>query len=224
MAAPMEIDTSPHSLSDFKALTVKQLRSWLKNENASIEGNKSSLVSRSFALFTSKSACEVKPKGNSSGTVSVQGDVIGSTFADLMVYAGDVEWRNDLRTLSNTNFHQIYEYLVVQTKKYGNTTMKGTAYKKERAYGFFKEGHVNDVKVAHRTDGMVFVRAKVVASMRKLRYSVITVFNANGDVKYAACDCPVGIGIGAEGKCNHAGGLLFYIEDLYFKAKPVGCA
>ncbi|KAK6175764.1 hypothetical protein SNE40_014157 [Patella caerulea] len=64
--------------------------------------------------------------------------------------------------------------------------------------------------------------------MKKVKYNVVTVFFANGDVKYAACDCPVGIGINAEGKCNHAGGLLFCVEDFCQKgfheeSEPLTC-
>ncbi|WAR06438.1 hypothetical protein MAR_021807 [Mya arenaria] len=135
-------------------------------------------------------------------------------FSDLFVLADTSEWLSDLRHLPIHNFHQLYEYQVQKkNSKYGAILLKGTNYKRERAYQFHNENHISDMKIAKNKD-VTLVKCKVIASMKKCRYKVVVVFSEIGDVMYAACECPAGLGLHGAGKCNHIGGLLFRVEEF----------
>ncbi|KAH3698340.1 hypothetical protein DPMN_085859 [Dreissena polymorpha] len=77
-----------------------------------------------------------------------------------------------MRLIQNVNFHQLYQYLVERTKKYCEHTMKGTVFKQERAYVFYKERHISDIKVTANKN-LTLVRAKVIAYMEKIKYKVV---------------------------------------------------
>ena len=46
-------------------------------------------------------------------------------------------WSTDLRQLPELNFIQLYDYLVVSTRKYRHIVLKGTNFKKLKSYHFF---------------------------------------------------------------------------------------
>ena len=46
-------------------------------------------------------------------------------------------WSTDLRQLPELNFIQLYDYLVVSTRKYRHIVLKGTNYKKLKSFQFF---------------------------------------------------------------------------------------
>ena len=48
-------------------------------------------------------------------------------------------WSRDLRQLPELNFIELYDYLVVSTRKYRHI-LKGTNYKKLKSYQFFSKG------------------------------------------------------------------------------------
>ena len=56
-------------------------------------------------------------------------------------------WSSDLRHLPEMNFIQLYDYLVVSTRKYRHIVLKGTHYKKLKSYQFFFEGNVKKLEV-----------------------------------------------------------------------------
>ena len=55
-------------------------------------------------------------------------------------------WSTDLRQLPELNFIQLYDYLVVSTRKYRHIVLKGTDYKKLKSYQFFFEGNLKGSK------------------------------------------------------------------------------
>jgi uncharacterized FAD-dependent dehydrogenase len=69
--------------------------------------------------------------------------------------------------------------------------MKGVSYKKMKSYQFFQEGHIKSYEIAHGY-GNVWVKSKVMASMKHELYRVIIVCKDNGDISYCACECPAG--------------------------------
>ncbi|WAR00121.1 hypothetical protein MAR_024493 [Mya arenaria] len=197
-------------------LTCKQLKELLRTHDESVSASKASLVSRLFAVI-SKERQKTKP-----GSENVDDCLVGKVdinipencaFSDLIVLADTSEWSSDLRHLPIHNFHQLYEYLVQETSKYGAIVLKGTNYKRERAYQFHNENHISDMKIAKNKD-VTLAKCKVIASMKKCRYKVVVVFSEIGDVMYAACECPAGLGLHGAGKCNHIGGLLFRVEEF----------
>lgn len=51
--------------------------------------------------------------------------------------------------------------------------------------------------------------------MKRSLYKVILALtNSSGDVCFAVCTCPAGLGIGGFGNWNHVGGILFRLEDF----------
>lgn len=122
-------------------------------------------------------------------------------------------WSTDLRNLPEMNFVQLYDYLVVSTRKYRHIVLKGTNYKKLKSYQFFFEGNVKKLECKNH-DNKRYVRANVLPSMKKTPYRVVIEFSPTCDVLRAACTCPAGLGLQGKGKCNHVGGVLFAIEDF----------
>ena len=68
----------------------------------------------------------------------------------------------------------------------------------------------------------------VLPSMKKTPYRVVIEFTPQCDILRAASTCPAGLGSQGKGKCNHAGGVLFALEDftrrgLQKHPKPLSC-
>ena len=122
-------------------------------------------------------------------------------------------WSTDLRQLPEMNFIQLYDYLVVSTRKYRHIVLKGTHYKKLKSYQFFFEGNVKKLE-SKVFDNKTYVKANVLPSMKKTPYRVVVELSPTCDVLRAACTCPAGLGLHGKGKCNHTGGVLFAIEDF----------
>ena len=59
-------------------------------------------------------------------------------FNQLNLTAKGRQWETDLRLFPPINFHQLYEYLVVRTKKYGDSEKKGSSHKKTKSYQFLR--------------------------------------------------------------------------------------
>ncbi|VDI28477.1 Hypothetical predicted protein [Mytilus galloprovincialis] len=112
-------------------------------------------------------------------------------FNGLNLTAKGRQWETDLRKFPPCNFHQVYEYLVKRTKIYGDLVMKDDSYKKMKSCQFFQEGHNKSYEKAHG-HGLVWVKSKVIASMKHKLYRVIIVCKENGDIFYGACECPAG--------------------------------
>ena len=63
-----------------------------------------------------------------------------------MVRISGLGWSSDLRNLPEMNFIQLYDYLVVSTRKYCHIVLKGTHYEKLKSYKFFFEGNVKKLE------------------------------------------------------------------------------
>ena len=119
----------------------------------------------------------------------------------------------DLRHLPKLSLIQLYDYFVVNTRKYRHICLKGTNFKKLKSYQFFYKGHTKGLEIKTYND-LMYVQAAVLASMKKKRYKVVVKFSSDCDVMRAACTCPAGLGRNGRGKCNHIGGVLFAMEDF----------
>ena len=67
-------------------------------------------------------------------------------YEATMVRISALGWSSDLRNLTKMNFIQLYDYLIVSTRKYRHIVLKGTHYKKLKSYQFFFEGNVKKVE------------------------------------------------------------------------------
>jgi len=136
-------------------------------------------------------------------------------------------WSTDLRQLPELNFIQLYDYLVVSTRKYRHIVLKGTNYTKLTSYQFFFEGNVKRLE-SKTHENKTYVKASVLPSMKKTPYRVVVEFTPQCDFLRAACTCPAGLGSHGKGKCNHVGGVLFALEDftrrgLQNHSEPLSC-
>ena len=136
-------------------------------------------------------------------------------------------WSTDLQRPPELNFTQLYDYLVVSTRKYRYILLKGTHYKKLKLYQCFFEGFVKRLE-SKVFQGQTYVKTSVVPSMKENPYRVVVEFSPQSDILRAACSYPAGLGLSGKSKCNHVGGVLFAIEDftrrgLQKYAEPLSC-
>ena len=218
-------DKKISSLDEIQNLTAKDLREILRSHSESTGGMKADLVLKVYALLMR----DVLPSsanntGNGDGSVQDRGDF---KYKATMRRISALGWSTDLRHLPEMNFVQLYDYLVVSTRKYRHIVLKGTHYKKLKSYQFFFEGNVKKLE-SKVFENKTYVRATVLPSMKKTPYRVVVEFAPTCDVLRAACTCPAGLGVQGKGKCNHIGGVLFAIEDftrreLHKNPEPLTC-
>ena len=151
----------------------------------------------------------------------------------------DLEWTNKLNCLPTITFGTIYHFLVsrkvflkrvrdieiiVDDQDLNLLNDEGSSdecwyesveYTRalNKAYRFFKDGHVQDVKYhpwINRPD-YICISSKVLPSMRKDRtYNVtIVIRETTARVAIAYCTCPAGLA----GCCNHITATLYCLED-----------
>ena len=131
------------SLADIQKLTAKDLRTILKSHSESPGGTKAYLVFKVYALLM----WEILPLAATSDEIgsSVQRDE-DFKYDSMMRRISALGWSTDLRNLPEMNFVQLYDYLVVSTRKYRHIVLKGTNYKKLKSYQFFFEGNVKKLE------------------------------------------------------------------------------
>ena len=114
----------------------------------------------------------------------------------------------------NFTFLQLFKYWVVRTSKFKHILLKSTAYKELKFFQFVFAWFINKINIAKNKE-FTFFNVCVKACMKKVLYKVILkLLNLSGDVCFAACSCPAGIGLRGFGNCNHVGGVLFALKDF----------
>ena len=86
----------------------------------------------------------------------------------------------DLCQLPELNFIQLYDYLVVSTRKYRHIVLKGTNYKKLKSYQFFFEGNVKRLETKTH-ENRTYVKARVLP-WKKTPYRVVIEFTPQCDI------------------------------------------
>ena len=157
----------------------------------------------------------------------------------------DPQWTTRLHQLPKVTFSTIYSFLVdrkVSLKKVSylegiaernveltHTNKEGDFQKftghnvpieytrtLSKAYVFFKDGHVQDIKYHPfpQKPDYVCVKSKVLPSMRKDRVytTVIVLHNSTAHVASAHCTCPAGL----LGCCNHVTATLYCLEEYIY--------
>eukprot|EP00794_Sanderia_malayensis_P016367 gene16367-biopygen12059 len=200
-------------LEDLSALTVKELKHILVQYREKTSGVKADLVLRTYAVF-----CRAKNYDSSFNNILSESSLLchekDFTFDAMYDQCKHLPWTSDLRGTPAFSFLQLYEYLVIRTSNFKHILLKSTAYEKLKAFQFFFEGFIKKIDVA-KSNAFTFFNVRIKASMKKVVYKVLVqLFNESGDVCFAACSCPAGIGLGGFGNCNHVGGVLFALEDF----------
>lgn len=124
------------TLEDIQKLSVKDLRDILKSNSERAGGIKADLVLKVYALLMRN---VTTPADNGQESVEITGDF---KYDEILRQISALGWSTDLRQLPELNFIQLYDYLVVSTRKYRHIVLKGTNYKKLKSYQFFFEGNV----------------------------------------------------------------------------------
>ena len=182
------------TLKQLGKMKCRELKEILVANNKPTSGNKSVLVARCYDLQSkSQTLATQEPDASLSAQSPFEGlgDKKEIKYGDLLQTASGRQWSNDLRQFPPLNFHQLFEYLVEKTQKYGEKDMKGLCFKKMKSYQFYEEGNISKYNIA-KAYGYTWVKAEVIASMRHTRYRIIAVFSDVADIKYAACECPAG--------------------------------
>ena len=225
-------DKEISTLEDIQKLKVKDLREILRSNSEATGGIKADLVLKVYAILMRN---VLRPGENQQQTADNIPQNDQSTaenggefkYDDTLRRISALGWSTDLRQLPELNFIQLYDYLVVSTRKYRHIVLKGTNYKKLKSYQFFFEGNVKRLE-SKSYDGKTYVKATVLPSMKKSPYRVVVEFTPQCDILRSACTCPAGLGMQGKGKCNHIGGVLFALEDftrrgLQNHPEPLSC-
>ena len=209
------------TLEDIQKLKVKDLREILRSNSEATGGIKADLVLKVYAILMRHVLRPGEYQRQSSdntaqdhqNTTENSGDF---KYDETLRQISALGWSTDLRQLPELNFIQLYDYLVVSTRKYRHIVLKGTNYKKLRSYQFFFEGNVKRLESKTREDKK-YVKASVLPSMKKSPYRVVVEFRSQSDVSRAVCTCPAGLGSQGKGRCNHIGGVLFALQNGVYK-------
>ena len=182
------------SLRSFKQnkLTAKDLRNILKSHSELPGGTKADLVLKVYPLLMR----EILPSAATSDEIGGSGQRDEDfKYDSTMRRTSVLGWSTDLRNLSEMNFVQLYDYLVVSICKYRHNILKGTNYKKLKSHQIFFEGNVKKLECKGHNNKS-YVRASLLPSMKKSAYRVVVEFSPTCDVLCAACTCPAGLGLG----------------------------
>ena len=163
------------TLEDIQKLKVKELRDILKCNSERASGSKADLVLKVYSLLVRN---VVRPAENVEGNADNSGHF---EYEDTLRRISALGWSTDLRQLPELNFIQLYDYLVVSTRKYRHIVLKGTNYKKLKSYQFFFEGNVKRLE-SKVYQGKTYVKASVLPSMKKNPYRVIVEFSPQCDI------------------------------------------
>ena len=222
-------DIEISSLDDIQKLKAKDLREILRSNSESTGGMRADLVMKVYTLlmrhvFPSSGGENRELPTDVQDLEQNQSDF---KYEATMVRISALGWSSDLRNLPEMNFIQLYDYLVVSTRKYRHIVLKGTHYKKLKSYQFFFEGNVKKLE-SKVFENKTYVKANFLPSMKKTPYRAILEFSPTYDVLRAACTCLAGLRLRGKGKCNHIGGVLFAIEDfirrgLQNNSEPLTC-
>ena len=161
-------DVEISSLDDIKKLKAKDLREILKSNLQSTGGVRADLALKGYSLLMR----HVLP---SSGGENRE---LLTNFQDLKQNQSDFRYEatkvrisalgrsSDVRNLIEMNFIQLYDYLVVSTRKYRHIVLRGTHYEKLKSNQCVFEGNVKRLEIKVFVN-KTYVRANVLHSMKK---------------------------------------------------------
>ena len=153
-------DKEIFTLEDIQKLTVKDLRNILKTNSVNAGGMKADLVLKVYALLMR----DVVLRSAENTQQTAENCTENSNhfkYEEIMRQISALGWSTDLRQLPELSFIQLYDYLVVSTRKYRHILLKGTHYKKLKSYQFFFEGNVK------RLESKIFLLLGSVGKLKK---------------------------------------------------------
>ena len=130
-------DKNISSLDDIQKLTAKDLREILKSHGESAGGTKADLVLKVFALLMRDVIPSANNGENEAALAADEQNDSSFQYEATVRRISALGWSSDLRHLPEMNFIQLYDYLVVSTRKYQHIVLKGTHYKKTQIVPVF---------------------------------------------------------------------------------------
>ena len=135
-------DMQISKLEDIQKLKVKDLREILRSNSEAMGGIKADLVLKVYAMLVRH---VLRPGENQQQSSDNTGQGHQNTtensgdfkYDETLRQISALGWFTDLRQLPELNFIQLYDYLVVSTRKYRHIVLKGTNFKKLKSYQFF---------------------------------------------------------------------------------------
>lgn len=192
-------ENQPISIKALEKLKVQGLKKLLSDAGQPTTGKKADLFLRCRVLLErpcTSSSSNIQdgslPEVVLSSTSSTKNVHEDLTYKRLEAETTSCSWSLDLRKLPPFNFIQLYDYLVLKTQKYNHASIRTSGYKKLKAFQFFKEGHIKKLCVSDSSNGPIYVKGEVLASMKQIKYKVLISFTHLGDVLKAVCQCPAG--------------------------------
>ena len=128
------------SLEDIQKLKVKDLKEILHSNSEATSGTKADLVLKVYAILMRN---VLQPAENCQKNEEDSGHF---RYDETIRKISALGWSTDLRQLPKLNFVQLYDYLVVPTRKYRHIVLKGTNYKKLKSFQFCFEGNVKSLE------------------------------------------------------------------------------
>ena len=122
------------TLEDIQKLTVKDLRDILRSNSENAGRMRADLVLKVYGLLMRDVV--LKSAENTQQTAENCGHFKND---EIMRRISALGWSTDLQQLPELNFMQLYDYLVVSTRKYHHIFLKGTHYKKRKSYHFLRK-------------------------------------------------------------------------------------
>ena len=174
------------TLEDIQKLKVKDLREILSSNSETAGGMKADLVLKVYAIFmrnmlwSAKNLQQNADDGaeNHQDTAENEGKF---KYDEVLRRISALGWSTDLRQLPELNFIQLYNYLVVSTRKYRHIVLKGTNYKKLKSYQFFFEGNLKRLETKTH-ENRTYVKASVLPCLvpRPQYYTSVISFGSRG--------------------------------------------
>ena len=137
-------DMQISTLEDIQKLKAKDLKEILRSNSETTGGTKADLVLKVYAILMQN---VLPPAANQQQNAdnSAQNDQDTRSdfkYDETLQQISALGWSTDLRQLPELNFIQLYDSLVVSTRKYCHIVLKGTNCKKLKSYQSFFEGNV----------------------------------------------------------------------------------
>jgi len=137
-------DMQISTLEDIQNLKAKDLKEILRSNSETTGGTKADLVLKVYAILMRN---VLPPAANQQQNAdnSAQNDQDTRSdfkYDETLRQISALGWSTDLRELPELNFIQLYDSLVVSTRKYCHIVLKGTNYKKLKSCQSFFEGNV----------------------------------------------------------------------------------
>ncbi len=140
-------------------------------------------------------------------STSLEADKNATAMVDL--------WTKSLKYMPGFSYEKLEKHLVVDAKKTPDGKPAGAFKHTKKGYKLFKAGYPRQLRVKPNVkkggEAVYFlVRCNVNAEMKKKNYVVyVHLIQTTGEVDYAQCQCPAGVG----GRCKHVAATLFQLLD-----------